>query len=34
MSDEIATNEVEQKINSETDTQAASDGREGEDKGA
>ncbi len=32
MSDEIATNEVEQKINSETDTQAASDGREGEER--
>ena len=33
MSDEVATNEVEQKVNV-TDTQGASDGREGEEKGA
>ncbi|MDD5790043.1 MAG: 30S ribosomal protein S18 [Spirochaetia bacterium] len=33
MSDEVTTNEVEQKVNV-TDTQGASDGREGEDKGA
>lgn len=33
MSDEMTTNEVEQKVNV-TDTQGASDGREGEDKGA
>lgn len=32
MSDEVTTNEVEQKTN--TDTQGASDGREGEEKGA
>ena len=33
MSDEVTTNEVEQKVNV-TDTQGASDGREGEEKGA
>ncbi len=33
MSDEVTTNEVEQKANV-TDTQGASDGREGEEKGA
>ena len=33
MSDEVTTNEVEQKVNV-TDTQGASDGREGVDKGA
>ena len=32
MSDEVTTNEVEQKVN-ETDTQGASDGREGEERG-
>ena len=32
MSDEVTTNEVEQKVNV-TDTQGASDGREGEEKG-
>ncbi len=32
MADEVATNEVEQKVNSETDTQAASDGRENEER--
>lgn len=31
MSDEVTTNEVEQKVNV-TDTQGASDGREGEEK--
>ena len=31
MSDEIITNEIEQKV-IETDTQGAADGREGEDK--
>ena len=33
MSDEVTTNEVEQKVNV-TDTQGATDGREGEEKGA
>lgn len=33
MSDEVTTNEVEQKVNV-TDTRGASDGREGEEKGA
>ena len=33
MSDEVTTNEVEQKVNV-TDTQGASEGREGEEKGA
>ena len=33
MSDEVTTNEVEQKVNV-TDTQGASYGREGEEKGA
>ena len=33
MSDEVTTNEVEQKVNV-TETQGASDGREGEEKGA
>lgn len=33
MSDEVTNNEVEQKVNV-TDTQGASDGREGEEKGA
>lgn len=33
MSDEVTTNEVDQKANV-TDTQGASDGREGEEKGA
>jgi small subunit ribosomal protein S18 len=31
MSDEVATNEVDQKVNSEVDTQAA-DGRDGEER--
>ena len=32
MSDEVATNKVDQKVNSETDTMGAADGREGEER--
>ena len=32
MADEVTTNEVEQKVSSDTDTRAASDGRENEER--